>query len=82
MTSLNEKQIVMSSLAKLKNATEKFKKISITDDYTFGERQTIKNKVTEARNKTESEGEGNYIWRVRGSPKNGLRLVRFTKIKP
>ena len=82
MTSLNEKQMVMSSLAKLTNATAEFKKISITDDYTFGERQTIKNKVTEARNKAESEGEGNYIWRVRGGPKNGLRLVRFTKIKP
>ena len=40
MTSLNEKQMVMSSLAKLKNATEKFQKISITDDYTFEERQT------------------------------------------
>ena len=39
-------------------------------------------KVTEARNKTDLEGEGVYIWKVRGSPKNGLRLIRFTKSRP
>ena len=38
----------------------------------------IKNKVTEAKHKTEVEGEGKFVWRVRGSPKNGLRLVKFT----
>ena len=72
MSTLNERELMMSSLGKLKVAPEKFKKISITEDYTIEERQVIKNKVEEARNKTEAEGGGNHIWRVRGSPKNGL----------
>ena len=78
MSTLNERELMMSSLGKLKVAPEKFKKISITEDYTIEERQVIKNKVEEARNKTEAEGGGNHIWRVRGSPKNGLRLIKFT----
>ena len=61
---------------------EKFKRISVTDDYTAEERDAIKNKVTEAMNKTDAEGEGVYVWKVRGSPKNGLRLIRFTKSRP
>ena len=81
MRNLNEKELVMNNLNKLKNAEDKFRKISITDDYTNEEREAIKIKVTEAKNKTEVEGGGNFIWRVRGSPKNGLRLVRFTKNK-
>ena len=76
MSTLNERELMMSSLGKLKVAPEKFKKISITEDYTIEERQVIKNKVEEARNK--AEGGGNHIWRVRGSPKSGLRLIKFT----
>ena len=78
----NEKEMIMTSLGKLKNAIEKFKRISATDDYTAEERDAIKNKVTEARNKSEVEGKGIYIWKVRSSPKNGLCLIRFTKSKP
>ena len=82
MGNQNEKEMIMTSLGKLKNAVEKFKRISATDDYTAEERDAIKNKVTEARNKSEVERKGIYIWKVRGSPKNGLRLIRFTKSKP
>ena len=82
MGNQNEKEMIMTSLGKLKNAVEKFKRISVTDDYTAEERDAITNKVTEARNKSEVEGKGIYIWKVRGSPKNGLRLIRFTKSKP
>ena len=75
MSNLNEKEMVMSNLGKLK-------KCCVTDDYTAEERDTIKNKVTEARNKSEAEGGGIYIWKVRGSPKNGLCFIRFPKSRP
>ena len=73
MSNQNEKEMVMNNLGQLKNDVEKFKRISVTDDYTAEERDAIKNKVTEARNKTNAEGEGIYIWKVRSSPKNGLQ---------
>ena len=53
MGNQNEKEMIMTSLGKLKNAVEKFKRISVPDDYTAEERDVIKNKVTEARNKSE-----------------------------
>ena len=49
MGNQNEKEMIMTSLGKLKNVVEKFKRISVTDDYTAEERDAIKNKVTEAR---------------------------------
>ena len=55
-------------------------KISVTDEYTAEERQMIRNKLVEARNKTtKSEGNGAYVFKVRGTPKNGLILKRFKK---
>ena len=77
MRNMNEKELVMSSLGKLKNAPENLKKISVTKDYTVGEREIIRNKAAEAKQNTETEGEGKYMWRVRGTPKNGLRLMKF-----
>ena len=71
----------MNNLIKLKNAVDQFKKISVTDDYIIEERAVIRNKVAEARHKTETEGEGKYIWKVCGTPNNGLHLVRFAKTK-
>ena len=73
--------MVMSNLGKLKYAAEKFRRTRLTDNHTAEEREAIKSKVSEARKKTEAEGEGGYIWKVRGSPKNGLRLVKFMKNK-
>ena len=72
MSTLNEKKSVMSNLSKLKQAPENFRKISVTDDYTEKEREEIRKMVNEARNKTESQGDGKYIFKGRGSPKNGL----------
>ena len=80
MVTSNDKQSFMNNLGRLKNAPDNFKRISITDDYTQEERNSIKAKVDEAKNMTETQGEGKYIWRVRGTPKNGLVLKRFTKI--
>ena len=82
MSNLNDKELVMSNLSKLKTAPEIFKKISITDDYTAEEREAIKRKVEEARKKSIAEGQEKYIWKVRGTPKNGLTLRRFIKNNP
>ena len=75
-----EKDSVMRSLKKLKEVDEVFKRVSITDDYTTEERAEISSWVDKAKMKNSEEGENcKHIWRVRGTPKNGLRLVKFTK---
>ena len=65
----------------LKNLKDKgYNRISITDDYTVTERKIIKDfveKAKEANNKESTDSE--YVWVVRGSPKNGLFLKRLIK---
>ena len=78
MINENEKNKIMSRLSNLKDAEDRFKKISVTDDYTVEERQEIKCWVDKAKEKTESE-DGKFVWKVRGSQKEQMRLVRFTK---
>ena len=73
-----EKEGIMSRLSNLKNAEEKFKKISVTEDYTIEERHEIKKWVEKAKEQNQNET-SNIIWKVRSNPKNGMRLVRFTK---
>ena len=73
-----EKSNVMTRLSNLKKAEEKFRRISITDDFTIEERQEIRRFVEEAKQKNAVE-EGNFFWRVRGSPKTGLQLRRVLK---
>lgn len=73
------KDLFMKRLPNLKNAEQQdFKKISITDDYTVSERNEIRSWVEKAKEKNRDES-GQYVWKVRGSPKNGMRLVKFTK---
>ena len=45
MYKINHNDQIMSSLSKLKQAPEGFKSISVTEDCTLEERQTIKDKV-------------------------------------
>ena len=71
MGTLSEKENIMNNLKNLKQAPDRFRKISITDDHTIEERNMIKAKVAEAVKKTKDEGEGKYVFKVRGSPKNG-----------
>ena len=73
MNNPNERELIMCGLTKLKDEPVKFKKISITEDYTPEERQTIREKVEEAKSKTESEEQGKFVFTVRGTPKNGLQ---------
>ena len=61
---------------RLKGTENELGKISITGDYTNSERDLIKIWVKKAAEK--SAQDSNYVYRVRGNPKNGLRLVSFT----
>lgn len=70
----------MSKLTNLKNAENKYKNLSITEDYTMEEQEEIKKWVEKAKERNqEEEKTSQYVWRVRGSPKNGLRLTKLLK---
>ena len=77
MKSIEEKQSVMSRLSNLKTAEEQYRKISVKDDYTPSERELIRYKHKQAQEMNEKENTN--LWKVRGTPKNGLRIV---KVKP
>ena len=81
MNTDEEKDTVMARLPNLKNAEDKLKMISVTDDYTVDERNEIKTWVEKAKKKNEKET-GDVVWKVRGTPKNGLRLAKFPKRTP
>ena len=80
-TDIHEKRVFMQSLTKLKE-NEKYAKISITEDFTRTERELIKHWKNNADQKNRLEKNQNYVWRVRGSPRDsrGLYLKKiFTK---
>ena len=80
MDNEQEKDNIMGNLRKLKDAEEKYKKLRITDDLTREEREEIKNWVNKAKSKNTEEGDSSrHVWRVRGSPKNGPRLVKVAR---
>ena len=79
MPSAQEKEVVMKNVNRLKNAADKFRKLSIKDDYTREEREETKTWVANAKDKNEREEYSTFVWRVRGCPKNGLRLRRMQK---
>ena len=69
----------MSSLNKLKNADEPIRGINVRDDYTIEERQLIKSMAEEAKRKNQNDNVTH--WKVRGTPKNGLKVVKITTRK-
>ena len=75
MKSINQKVQFKSKLGKLKFAEDVFKKISVTDDYTIEEREEIRRWVNKANDK--NDGMKDYVWKVRGTPKTGMRLVKI-----
>ena len=77
MCAIQEVESLMANLSRLKGLSDEFGKISVTEDYTKNEREVIKRYVAEAKEKT--EGDPNYIYKIRGTPKNGLRLVKFAR---
>ena len=82
MNNENDKDRIMASLKNLKD-NEKYKRVSITDDYTTKERDTIKEWVKKAKDANANEpAESGYEWKVRGMPKNGMVLRKFRKRNP
>ena len=77
MNSSEDKNSIMSRLVNLKNADDIYRKLSVRDDYTIEEREQIKSWVRKAEEKNKEEN--TQSWKVRGTPKNGLRLVKITK---
>ena len=79
MNTEEEKNRILSNLRNLKDSPE-YKTISVTEDYTITERRMIKDWSDKAKEKTKNESpDSKFVWRVRGSPKNSLRLKRFLK---
>ena len=72
----------MENLKALKGQ-ESFRGISLSYDYTVTERQLNKEYSEKAKENNRNEPPNSrYVWRVRGSPKNGLRLKMFPKQTP
>ena len=67
----------MARLANLRNADDRYKRISIKEDYMWEEIQQIRERVTKVEEKNKEEQTSD--WKVRGNPKNGLRLVKITR---
>ena len=77
-----EKEKILANLGNLKDIDE-YIGISITADYTQSERRLIKEKAVEVKAKNEKEPENSgYIWKLRGSPKNGLSIRRVPRMRP
>ena len=78
----NDKEKVMNNLRNLKG-NAMYTGISITDDYTMSERTMIKEYANRAKEENTNEPENSkYVWRVRGTPKNGLTIKKLMKVKP
>ena len=77
MNNSADKEGIMSRLGNLKNAEDKYRSLSVRDDYTIEEREQIRDWVKKAGEKNKQEN--TQEWKVRGTPKNGLRLVRIAK---
>ena len=74
-----DKDSIMANLRKLKGK-ENYKGVSVTDDHTIKDRNLIKEWAEKAKLANEEEPDDSlYEWKVRGSPKNGLRLKKFRK---
>ena len=76
----SDKNKVMGNLKNLKDKPE-YNGISIKEDFTISERSTIKEYVKRANEKNEIEpSDSEYVWRVRGSPKNRLFLKKVMRV--
>ena len=77
-----DKDKLIQNLTNLKGQAN-YKGISVAEDYTVAERKLLTEWREKAKAKNTEEGEpSKYIWRVRGTPKNGLSLKRFMKKRP
>ena len=77
LASSDGKKKAMNNLSRLKGTEDDFGRISITDDYTETEREEIKSWVEKAKGMSEKDEQN--VYKVRGTPKNGLKIIRFPK---
>ena len=56
---------------------KKYSNIRITDDLTRTEREVLKEWKMKADHRNKTEPDENYVWRVRGSPRDGLYLKKL-----
>ena len=78
MDSKDDRSKIMRNLTKLKDAEERYRKISITYDYCQEDREKIKTKVVEAKQLEEGDQSKNFRYRVRGPPWD-LRIIKIAK---
>ena len=71
MPTVTDKEEFMANLWMLKQLQTKFKKLSITHDYTKDERKAIRELVDEAKKRNDTVTKG-FIWKVRG-----MRLTKM-----
>ena len=82
MENEEDKNKIISSLRNLKGQAA-YQKISVSDDYTIAERQSIKEYSDKAKDNNAKEPvDSRFVWRVRGNPKNGLLIKKFLKYRP
>ena len=73
---VEDKEIIMKNLRNLKGKQE-YQGISVRDDFTHDERETIKKYVREARQRSANELEDSrFVWKVFGSPRNNTIVIR------
>ena len=73
-----EKFKLLRNLSTLRGM-DQYQGISITEDLTKDQRNQYKALATEAKQKNQDSVNGEFVWRVRGSSKNGFRLKKLQK---
>ena len=78
LDSEEEKFKLMGNLPALQGI-ERYKGVSITEDIILDERKTFKELSQTAKQTNQGNAEADYLWRVRGSSKNGFHLQKIQK---
>ena len=73
---ISDKRKIMMRLYNLKYAEDKFKRISVTDDLTYEEREEISKLVKEAQKRKREDTSGEYDYKVRG-PSWNRRIIKI-----
>ena len=74
-----DKEKIMNNLRNLKD-NENYNGVSVTEDYTLKDRETIREWKEKAKIANEKEpADSKYVYKIRGSPKNGWILKKFLK---
>ena len=72
-----ERDMVMDNLKHLKGTEEELGRLSVRENLTQNERDQVKKFIDKARSRNVEDS--SQYWVVRGTPKNGLRLVPLAR---